>query len=500
MVRMQRKQGTDRQSSSTALGGRALRRLNLVPLVVVGLITIACSSDNSGGTGPANVGGGTSSNTGGASGSTGGASTQTTGGASAASTGGQGSSTGGASAVGGSSASPTGGAATTGGASSSSTGGAATGGKSSSSAGASATGGAATGGKSATSTGGAATGGKSATSTGGTAAGGSGTGGAETGGAGTGGSGTGGTATGGSSSSPVTPTKVSASDYRFVVGDVTIDINPQVGGRVTKMTIGSTNIIQPYTCSSYDAASTCNNSAGSTFWTSPQSAWDGTPAGDNIWPPVAAIDGNAYTPEITDDHLVLTGSADTTLGASVTKDFSADAGTGWISITYTIKATKAIQVAPWQITRVPRGGLVFFPLVSLISNTTSWTLSPQGGYEWIDDKNQTSVSSSGPKVIADGGIAGQDETWLAYAVSGNLFLIRYPDVKTGSFAPNEADTEVYPGSGYMELEAQGEYESLSTGATSVWTVQWLVVPIPGSVTVAAGSAPLLEFVQEQLGS
>ena len=373
------------------------------------------------------------------------------------------------------------------------TGGSATGGNSTSGMGGSATGGAATGGAA---TGGAATGGTSPISTGGAATGGASsasTGGMmTTGGAATGGAATGGAGTGGATSTPVVPTKVSNSDYKFTLGSVVLDVNPMVGARVTSLTFGSTNILVPYACASYDGNSTCNDS-GSTFWTSPQTAWG--------WPPLAAIDGNAYTPTVSGNQLTLKGSADATLGAGVTKVISADSGTGWITLTYTIDATKAIQAAPWQITRVPRGGLVLFPLTSIITNSnsfTTWTLSPSGGYEWIDDSTQTTVQSPGPKIIADGGVAGQTTTWLAYVLGGNLLLIKYPNVQAGSFAPNEGDTEAYPGAGYIELEAQGTYAPIAANTSSaLWTVQWRVVTVPSGVTVAAASASLLSFVQQQ---
>jgi hypothetical protein len=363
------------------------------------------------------------------------------------------------------------------------------------------TGGAATGG--ATSTGGAATGGKApngGSSTGGM--GGSATGGAATSGAGgvaSGGAGAGG-ATAGGTSGPVTPTMVSASNYRFTVGDVVLEVNPQVGGRVSKLTFSPagtpTDIIRPYTCASYDPNSACNNS-GSTFWTSPQSAWDGVAGGDNVWPPVAAGDGSPYTAAVTDNHLVLTGSADATLGASVKKDISADSTRGWITMAYTITATKAIQVAPWQITRVPRGGLAFFPVTAsaTVSNPTSWTLSASNDLQWLDDSTQTSVTSAGPKIVADGGAAGQSSTWLAYALGGNLLLIKYPDVASSAFAPNEGDTEIFPGDGYIELEPQGAYGSLAANASVSWTVRWRVVAIPGNVTVSAASETLASFAR-----
>jgi hypothetical protein len=302
---------------------------------------------------------------------------------------------------------------------------------------------------------------------------------------------------------------ISSADYQLKSCNVTLDVNPQIGARITNLTItpsgsAATGIILPYACTgSYNGGAACNNS-GSTFWTSPQSAWP-----NSTWPPVAAIDGNAYAPNISGSDLILTGSADTALGASVTKDFSADATTGWISLKYTINATKSIQVAPWQITRVPRGGLVFFPMVSLVSNTITptWTLSPLGGYGWIDDSSQSTVSSSsGAKVIADGGsTSGQGNTWLAYVLSRNLFLIKYPDVLANKFAPNEGDTEVYPGgtSGnpyYIELEAQGAYTTIAANASLSWTANWLVLPIPSSVTVSAGSTSLISFVQQNLGN
>ncbi len=472
----------------TPAASRSLRKL----IIATGLcgVSFACSSANN----PGSTG---ASTTGGA----GAAGTHTGGGAATTGTGGSGAQVGGTSAASSTGGSPSGQGGNTAEA------GASTGGAT---AGSSATGGSTTGGNSAATggaaTGGAATGGNSSPGTGGAA-----TGGAATGGAATGGAATGGAATGGTSScAPTTPTMVSSSDYQIKVCNVTLDVNPQIGARIFSLTLGSTNIISPFTCTTYDANSTnCNNSAGSTFWTSPQSGWDGTVGGSNVWPPLAAIDGNPYTPSTSGNVLTLTGSADPTLGASVTKAISADSATGWITLTFTINTQgKALSAAPWQITRVGRGGIVLFPLMSLISNTTSpqWVLLPSGGYEWIDDTNQTSVvSTSGAKIIADGGVTGQSYTWLAYAepppsgqTNWNLFLIKYPDVAQSAFAPGESDTEVYPGSGYIELEAQGAYSTIAANSSSSpWTVQWRVAPIPNSVTVAAGSTTLASFAQQQ---
>ena len=448
--------------NSRILSNWSCRNFSL--LAGIGAIVLGCSSSDN----PAST-----VEVGGANGAaTGGSTSAATGGSTSAATGGL--SQGGTSNL----ASSTGGNSQSGGSSSTTTTSAGTGGA--------AVGGAATGGATSTGGNGVAAGGR--TSTGGTS---STSGGSVA---------TGGTEAGGAASDLVTPKMISVTDYQLTLGSVVIDINPQAGARVSKLAYATTDIIKPYTCASYDATVACNSS-GSTFWTSPQSAWDGVVGGSNVWPPVAATDGNPYTAAITGTHLVLTGSADTTLGASVTKDISADAASGWITLTYTITATKAIQVAPWQISRVARGGIIFFPLASLVGNSTPpWTLAPSGTTEWIDDTNQTTVvSSNGSKVIADGGASGQSSTWLAYALGGNLFLIKYPNVASTGAAPSEADTEIYPGSGFIELEVQGTYASLATNATSTWTVQWRVVPIPSTVTVAAGSSTLLTFAQTQAG-
>ena len=440
----------------------------------VGSVILACSSSNPGSTGATTTGGGTSTNVGGGAGTKGtGGSAAQVGGTSAAAT-----ATGGSLATGGQPA--TGGTTT----STPTTGGASTGGTPAN------TGGAATGG--------AATGGSSATAVGGSATGGAATGGAATGGSSataTGGAATGGAATGGASSNPVTPTMVSGSDYRFTLTacQVVFDVNPQVGARISGLTLNGTNIIVPYVASTDNADSSLS---GSTFWTSPQSAWDGNTSTTGDWPAPVEINKNAYTPSISGNHVILTGAANANLGASVTKDLSADAGTCWITLLYTIKATKGIQAAPWEITRVPRGGLAFFPSGTsmtpgpLAANTTTTTTPAM---VWFNDASQSATSPSGAKLVADG-----TGGWLAYALGGNLFIKKFTDVQPSSFAPGEGDVEIYPGSGYLELEVQGVYTTLTTGGSLPWTTQWRVVAIPSTVTaVEAGNATLATFAAQQ---
>ncbi len=278
---------------------------------------------------------------------------------------------------------------------------------------------------------------------------------------------------------------VNESDWQFVVPscNMVLDVNPQAGARVTSLNLWGTDIIVPYSCATYDGSAACNSS-GSTFWTSPQSDWG--------WPPVVEIDGGAYAASVSDSHLLLTGSINAALGAGVDKDISVEAGSCTITLVYTIKANRALSLAPWEITRVPRGGLAVFPAGSSMENSSALTVSEVDGHVWLDDSTQTTVVSAGPKIIADG-----SGGWLAYALNGYLFLKLFDDVPAANLAPGEGDVEIYPGSGYLELEPQGAYSAIAANAFIDWTVRWRVVAIPTTVTLAVGSPTLIEFAQQQ---
>src|SRR6185312_13235205 len=139
-----------------------------------------------------------------------------------------------------------------------------------------------------------------------------------------------------------------------------------------------------------------------------------------------AIDNAAYTPTISGNDLIMTGSTYAAIGVALVKDYTADATSGWITINYAIKA------APWEVARVPRGGVVFFPLggsSSLAAGPLAVTQS--GGAVWFDDAAKTATSPSGDKLAADGTMG-----WEAYAVGGDLFLKRFTDTPTSAQAPS----------------------------------------------------------------
>jgi hypothetical protein len=293
------------------------------------------------------------------------------------------------------------------------------------------------------------------------------------------GSGTGGSA--GSGAGPVTPTQETGSNsnlYRFAFGDVVMEVDAMTGGRVSSITLGGSNLMVP--------PQTDPTTWGSVFWTSPRSAWM-----PNTWPPPAAIDNDPYTASISGNDLVLTGMTDPTMGFAMTKDYAADGTTGWITINYTIKSTKAQKAAPWEVTRVPRGGMVFFPLGSSVTKGPL-TITQSNGIVWFDDSSMTATSTNGDKLTADGAMG-----WAAYVLGSNMFLKKYTDVPASMQATGEGEICIYPGATWIEYEVQGAYTSIAANGTLPWKVQWKIVKIPSSVTLGVGSASLVTFAQQQ---
>ena len=293
--------------------------------------------------------------------------------------------------------------------------------------------------------------------------------------------GSGGVATGGAGGSmpgAVTPMPT-AKGFGFTFGDVVLEIDAQVGARVGKLSLGGTDLIM--------TAQTDPTTWGSVFWTSPRMDW--TP---ETWPPPAAIDNAAYTASVSGTHVVATGPTDPGLGVSMAKDYSVDPATGYINIAYTVKASKAIKAAPWEVSRVPRGGIVFFPVGASLT-AGPLTVKQTAGIAWFDDAPKTATSPDGDKCFADG--AG----WTAYVLNGNLFLKKFMDQPASAQPKDEGEIDVYPGNGFLEFEVQGPYTDIAANGSLPWSIQWKVVKVPSTINVAVESAELVSFAKQQLG-
>ena len=261
------------------------------------------------------------------------------------------------------------------------------------------------------------------------------------------------------------------SSRQLKVGDITMTIYPQKGGKIMSLKYKDQEAISQLKFP---------EAFGSTFWTSPQKEWN--------WPPVQEFDKGNYEVEERDGHLIMTSPVNDRLGFRVRKDFSTDAKDNAIIVTYSIinESGETKQVAPWEITRVFNdGGLIFFdaPLDG-ITPAGLMDFKAEHGAVWY----KTDETNDNRKINADG------KGWLAYANNGLLLVKKFADLTPSQPAPAEAEIQVYVnrGKAHIELESQGAYTTLKPQEKLDWTVRWYLLPYEGE---AIPSKQLLQTVQ-----
>ena len=242
--------------------------------------------------------------------------------------------------------------------------------------------------------------------------------------------------------------------YSVIVDDVSMVVDAAHGGKILSFKLGETEVLNQ---------GRMPNSFGSTFWTSPQAEWN--------WPPVAEYDTMPYGAELKDGALVLTGEKSARFGYRVCKRFACDPEDGAIVITYTIvnESGETRKVAPWEISRVPNDGVVFFdaPSVEPANHMEGLPFTFSHGAAWYV-MDEASVNR---KINADG------RGWLAFSANGLMFIKAFGDIDATQAAPGEAEIQIYVNTGktYVEIEEQGPYTTLAPGASLDWTVRWYLL-------------------------
>jgi len=281
-----------------------------------------------------------------------------------------------------------------------------------------------------------------------------------------------------------TPPTVNGTVYTFTVGEAVFAVDAALGGRIIEFSLGGQNLLTA-------AQNASDNNWGSTFWTSPQSAWN--------WPPPVEIDSSPYTDTVVGGVLTLKGAKSNALGFSITKTFSVDSEAGAVLIDYAITnlGTVAKSVAPWEISRVAAAGLTFFPMGEgspRKGSPTLLSLQLSGGVAWLD--YATVVATTDQKVFADGA-----EGWLAHVNGDLLFVKAFGNSTVVQAAPGEGEIELFTDAPhtYIEVENQGAYAPLAPGATTVWHVRWFLRKLAPTVPMEVDSADLLATVRALVG-
>lgn len=275
----------------------------------------------------------------------------------------------------------------------------------------------------------------------------------------------------------IVPTSDGNGIYSLKGTNMYFEVDANFGGRISSFKLGNKEML-----SRKDVDS---NNWGSTFWTSPQSDWN--------WPPPANIDRNPYNAEIIDDAIILRSDKDETLGYSVTKKFAADAKDTSISITYTIinNSDKRKKVGPWEITRVPAGGLLLFPSpVEMKKKKKSPLVFDDHGIAFFEHSLKKAS-----KVKAKG-----SEGWMAYIYDEIAFIKKFKEVSPNKVEPGEGDIEVKEDKDnkFLELDEKGEFVELKPGQSLEWQVKWYVRNIPEKIKIEKGNQDLVNYVRSTI--
>lgn len=233
------------------------------------------------------------------------------------------------------------------------------------------------------------------------------------------------------------------------------------------------------------------NHYGSTFTVAPQA--------DSGWPPPAHLDRDGFEASAAGTVLTMVGD-EGEVGSStlqLTKVFTANPTDESITIDYQVTNTGTASAtwAPWQVTRVPRNGITFFPTGTGSCAGTcpeELPITEAGGFSfWEYNADEVGEGSpGGGNAWGDKWVGDGTGGWLAHAHDGVLLLFQFPDVAAANFPPGDGDIAIYASAQapYVEIEPEGAYAPIAPGATSSWKVKWSLTAIPENVTATPGQA------------
>ncbi len=265
---------------------------------------------------------------------------------------------------------------------------------------------------------------------------------------------------------------------------LSMTIDPSVGGRISSLLYKGQQLL----FSREDAQN--SNNWGSTFWLSPQKLWG--------WPPLEAHDSAPYQVSAMLEHSVALMSG-WQMGARVTKQMSIDGQRdNVLRMDYSVDTKESFdELAGWEITRIPRRGLVFYPASQSSLDVVMGAVVYRHSQDVVWLELKPGIKPPEGKINANG-----TEGWLAWIENDLLYLKLYQPVTADQMATGEGDVEIYlsPRQDYVELEVQSAATALVSGDTLRWRVSWLIEELPAGLDANVGSSELLAWVRAQAQS
>jgi hypothetical protein len=206
-----------------------------------------------------------------------------------------------------------------------------------------------------------------------------------------------------------------------------------------------------------------------------------------------SFDNRRYQLAQGDGYISLQGPVDTeTTGLRLHKTVRLPGGDR-VQLDYQIEnpSDQPVAAAGWEVTRVPIEGLVVFAreAAPLWWSFGGFAVAQYGDLVWVDARQP----------LAEGKLNANGRGWLAWVSRRQLFIKRFGDLQAGDQAPQEAEIQLYVSPrGYMELEAQGAYQTIAPGRRLDFSTEWQLVTLPHDVEVDVDS-PSLQTLLQSLG-
>lgn len=264
-------------------------------------------------------------------------------------------------------------------------------------------------------------------------------------------------------------------------GEVEAVLHPEHGGRLARFCYRGVDLVLP--------PGAPHGIYGDTFWPSPQSRFE--------WPPPPALDAGPYTVlSWSAEAAVLRSEPDESVGLQVVKSVSVGPHGLDLRFTMTNLWSSEQHVAPWQITRAARQGLVVWAEGQRFSDADRVVKHREdppcfyrhrdlpGAFEGVVFSGALS-SMTLETVTRTSKYFTDARGWLAHLHRDTLVLRTFPDLRVDQAAPRQAEVEVYVDleRDYVELENQGAFVPLAPGASLEYRTRWLVGAVdPGVAT------------------
>ena len=253
-------------------------------------------------------------------------------------------------------------------------------------------------------------------------------------------------------------------------GPTEIEFLPAAGGRLASLRYGGLDLVLP--------PGRVPGFHGDTFWPSPQARFD--------WPPPPILDAAPY--EVVGESplgLTLRSAPDPDFGFQVEKHFELAEHRLAMQFTLSNIWSSPQDVAPWQVTRAPRVGLLVWATGEPFHDADRLQKQDEDPGCWFVHRDSTSAfeglqadgphsSIAVPAVSATSKLFADARGWLAHAHDATLFLRVFPDLTLDQAAPRQGELELYfnPERDYIELENQGAYVTLAPGQSVTYSVEW----------------------------